>query len=343
MYSDRISVFKNFQSEPKTIPLGQWLKVCKEGSRFTEQVLQYRRSGKEYLKTSLPFATVSAIFKDGRKLENVVNRTGWIALDIDAKDNPHLTNAEHIRDEVAKIKNVAFTGLSTGARGVWALVKVSKPDRQAEHFEALQADFKTLGIILDSTKGKNPNDARFYSFDPGAIIKESFTVYKKLSLNESKDFSGMNTRALENNITQLEKTSYAETAFSNELEILSNTAPGNRNNQLFKSSASLAELVAGGMLNEYEVKEAIRETAFSIGLKSHEIDATLNSGFNTGIKNPRYPESKQHYPLRANLSKRTDKPLKRKYESQISTPYGINPYTGEIFDKRGYPASWDNL
>ena len=30
-----------------------------------------------------------------------------------------------------------------------------------------------------------------------------------------------------------------------------------------------------------------------------------------------------------------------KYESQESAPYGLNPYSGEIFDERGYPAEWD--
>jgi len=29
--------------------------------------------------------------------------------------------------------------------------------------------------------------------------------------------------------------------------------------------------------------------------------------------------------------------------SHFSTDYGFNPYTGEIFDKRGYPASWDSI
>ena len=41
-------------------------------------------------------------------------------------------------------------------------------------------DFKTRGIFLDHTKGKNPNDARFYSYDPEAIIKRDYKVYDRL-------------------------------------------------------------------------------------------------------------------------------------------------------------------
>lgn len=340
MLADKISYFKTLQSEPETTPLIGWLKACKYGSKnpeYIEQVLEYRRTKEPELKKTLPLATVGAVCKDGRKLENVVTRTGWIALDIDAKDNQHLSDAEHIRDEVAKIKNVAFSGLSTGGRGVWALVKVSEPDRQAEHFEALQTDFKAFGITLDSTKGKNPNDARFYSYDPGAVIKDSFTVYMKLPPEPVQTYSTPPVHISK------DYSRYAETAFKDELNILSSAPPGNRNNQLFKSSASLAGLIAGGMLNKFEVKEALRDTALSIGLKSNEFNATIKSGFDAGFKTPRTPDTLNRNSVRAKYATGRDSAGNRKYESRNSTPNGFNPYTGEIFDKRGYPAEWDNL
>lgn len=31
------------------------------------------------------------------------------------------------------------------------------------------------------------------------------------------------------------------------------------------------------------------------------------------------------------------------YDLRDFSPFGWNPYTGEIFDQRGYPASWDNI
>lgn len=337
-FSEEISVFKNFQSEPKTITLGHWLRVCKQGSRFAKQVLEYRNTGEQHLKTSLPFVTVGAVCSDGRKLEYVANRTGWIALDIDAKDNPHLTDVEHLRDEVAKIKNVAFSGLSTGGRGVWALVKVSQPDRQAEHFEVLETDFKTFGITLDSSKGKNPNDARFYSYDPGAIIKDSFTIYKKLPPRKTTINQPRQRVQLSNDYSR-----YAETAFSNEIGELASAPIGKRNNTLFKASASLAGLVAGGMLEEHEVKQAIEQTALSIGLKPHEIRTTIESGFEAGTKTPRTPDTISQNSERVNHTPRIDSAGNGKYESRILAPNGFNPYTGEIFNKRCYPASFDEI
>lgn len=360
VFSKKIGYAKDVKSIPSEITLWQWLKACKYGSKYgiEKQVLEYRRclndlidsghtlydakkvlenNGKDRLKTSLPIVTVGAVFSDGRKMENVKNRTGWIALDIDAKDNPHLT-AENIRDAVANILNVAFSCLSTSGRGVWALVKVSDPYRLPEHFEALEADFKQFGIILDRSKGKNPNDARFYSYDPGAIIKGQFIVYekfppKKFFINQPRpqvQFS--------NNYSP-----YSEKAFASEIEELANAPKGERNNTLFKASASLAGFVAGGMLEEYEVKQALEQTALSIGLKSHEIQTTINSGFDTGKKTPRTPESISRNSERVNHACRRDSAGNGKYESRILAPYGLNQYTGEIFDKRGYPASWDEV
>lgn len=341
VFSDEISFFENKESKvPITITLGQWLKACKYGSKFGKeiQILEYRRTGEQHLKNSLPLVTVGAVCKDGRKRDNVVNRTGWIALDIDAKDNQHLTDAEHLRDEVAKIQNVAFSGLSTGGRGVWALVKVSHPDRQAEHFEALQADFKAFGIVLDSSKGKNPNDARFYSYDPGAIIKDSFTVYTKLPPEPANTVQPRPPVQLSTDYSR-----YAESAFRYEIEELATARKGERNNTLFKATASLAGLVAGGMLEEHEVKQALEQTALSIGLKRHEIQATINSGFDTGTKTPRTPDTISQHSAIVSHAPRRDSAGERKIQSRNSAPNGFNPYTGEIFDKRGYPASWDEI
>lgn len=347
MFEDKVSVFENFHSEPKTITLGQWLKVCKHGSRYAKQVLEYRNTKADSLKKSLPLVTVGAVCSNGRKLENVVNRTGWIALDIDGKDNRHLPDAEHIRDEVAKIKNVAFAGLSAGGTGVWVLVKVANPERQADYFDMLFKDFKIFGITLDSSKGRNPNDARFYSYDPGAIIKDSFTVYTKLPNKQNlrkpkiKDFANI-TKGAGNNIP-VNYSRYAETAFTNELEILSQATKGSRNETLFKNSASLAGLVAGGMLDEYDVRQSLRQTALSVGLKQREINATINSGFKAGFKNPRTPDSISRNSVKVNYAPRRDSAGNGEYESRILAPNGFNPYTGEIFDKRGYPALWGEI
>lgn len=279
MFNTDISVFKNIYSEPQTINLRSWILACKQGSRFAKQVMEYRQTKNEELKKMLPLVTVGAICAYGRKLENVKSKTGWIALDIDAKDNQHLPNAECIRNEIAKIKNIAFAGLSTGGKGVWALVKVSNPDKQAQHFECIIKDFQSFGINLDTSKGRNPNDARFYSYDPEAIIKNEIVVYTKLPTERTQ------SKAPE--IVKIKSNRYVMSAFKSEIQALSIAKNGTRNETLFKCSAALAGFVAAGALNEIEVRQAIEKTALTIGLKHSEINSTINSGFNKGLQTPR--------------------------------------------------------
>lgn len=62
---------------------------------------------------------------------------------------------------------------------------------------------------------------------------------------------------------------------------------GQRNEQLFKSTACLAELVGGNVLGRDEVESAMRFAAERAGLAGKEIEATLRSAFEAGLKNPR--------------------------------------------------------
>lgn len=285
MFKDKVSVFKNYYSEPETITLGQWIKACKEGSRFTKQVLEYRQTGDERLKKSLPMITVGAVCTGGRKLEDVTQRTGWIALDIDGKDNPDIGSADILRDEVSKITNVAFAGLSTGGKGVWVLVKVSDPSHLSGHFSMLLKDFKDIGITLDRSKGRNPNDARFYSYDPNAVINETLTIYTKqprVSPNQAPLYTPKNPLN-----TSVEASVYARSILMKELEILSQAQKGERNSTLFKCAAQLGELAAGGSLLLVEVHEALKQIALGVGLHHKEVEKTIQSGIQRGLLNPR--------------------------------------------------------
>jgi hypothetical protein len=138
---------------------------------------------------------------------------------------------------------------------------------------------------------------------------------------------------------------YAKAALEGEINTLARTREGARNQQLFKSTASLAELVAGGVLNKSEVVDALYDTALSTGLKEREVKSTINSGFRTGSTNPRRPKDTNkaiHAPARDNGSQAKYE-SKKNADSENPAPYGMNPYTGEVFDERGYPNDWDDI
>lgn len=85
---------------------------------------------------------------------------------------------------------------------------------------------------------------------------------------------------------------YAAKAFSAEIDALRSTAKGGRNHQLFKSAASLFEIIAGGApLSESDVTAALHEACRHNGHEQddgHEtVAATIASGRRKGCDNPR--------------------------------------------------------
>ncbi|MEW6628521.1 MAG: phage/plasmid primase, P4 family [Pseudomonadota bacterium] len=111
---------------------------------------------------------------------------------------------------------------------------------------------------------------------------------------------------------------WAEAAMRNELADLAKAAEGQRNAALNKAAFSLAQIVAGGHLNESEVKRRLHTTAAAIGLDASEIGKTIESGFKDGFANPRHPPEREHRP---------SAPKRREAH---------DPETGEVFTVDGH-------
>lgn len=253
-----ISIYKSFSSDPVSVPLMSWLHWNKNGCNYSSQVLEYRRTRDKTLKDTLPCATLSGVFQGGRRKEHLVSRTGWVALDIDAKDNPG-KNAEFIRDQLAKITNVAYSGLSVSGKGVWVLLKLSHPECMQEHFEMLKKDFAYLDIQLDETKGKNVNDARFLSYDPDAIIKDEVEVYTKRKKQV------------------IQRCNYTPRGSNIALEELSSARQGQRNTKLFHAARALFWDVKQGRKTEYDAEQLLYNSATQLGLTHSEIVKTIEN------------------------------------------------------------------
>lgn len=183
LFKTTVSYADTYFSRPQSIQLSDWLDKVMHGTQYVSLVEQIRAEPDETiqktLKNKLPVLCVGAKLKGGTKAKHIVKRTGWICFDIDEKDNPNITDWVSIRANLSQIPYVAFLALSVRANGLWGLIKVSDPQKQDLHFQQLLEDFKHIGIQLDSTKGSNPNDLRFYSSDPDAYIADSFDIYDR--------------------------------------------------------------------------------------------------------------------------------------------------------------------
>lgn len=189
-FNEPVSCFQSVKSkEPVTVTIGRWLKSIIQPTTETELnrlklINDYRKTGDKRLKLKIPAFCPGALMNsrdaslpDSERIEKL---TGWMQFDIDAQDNPHIDNAAKLRDAIANITFTAFCSISTSGKGVWGLVKVSDVENYKAHFEQLKIDYKSrLGITLDATKGGNPTDLRYYTFDPDAYVAKELRVYHR--------------------------------------------------------------------------------------------------------------------------------------------------------------------
>ncbi|MDC0303850.1 PriCT-2 domain-containing protein [Flavobacteriales bacterium] len=196
-FDNSVSYFETVKSiRPITVPLKKWLQsivapISADEMKSVELVKQYRKSGNKDIKLKLPAFCPGALMKsrnaslpEGQRIGHL---TGWMQFDIDAKDNPHIESATQLRDALAKITYTAFSSLSTSGEGVWGLIKVEDTKNYRAYFEQLKLDYKAFGISLDPTKGGNPTDLRYYTYDPDAYIADELRVYDRwLKIPERK-------------------------------------------------------------------------------------------------------------------------------------------------------------
>jgi hypothetical protein len=127
------------------------------------------------MKKQLPVATISGLFRPTRKAENLVQHSGLICIDIDGKDNPEMS-AEQIKDELARLEEVAYASLSVSGKGVFCIVPIATPRKHKAHFRAIEADFKAMGIVVDPAC-KDVCRGRIMSYDSQPYYNPSATTY----------------------------------------------------------------------------------------------------------------------------------------------------------------------
>lgn len=102
---------------------------------------------------------------------------------------------------------------------------------------------------------------------------------------------------------------WADTALRNELSGLLAAPEGQRNHALNKAAFALGQIVAGGGLSESFVRDRLTAAAQGIGLDARETAATINSGLNKGLTEPRGPKEKEPAPSATWINPGQPKPV----------------------------------
>ena len=115
----------------------------------------------------------------GETAKEVKEINPLIAVDLDAKDNENIT-IEEMRKRVNSLPYVMYSSLSIGGKGMYALIPISESNKNDFKgvFNALNEDFKGLGLTLDSSC-VNVNRERYISFDDNEYWNTKCEIYTR--------------------------------------------------------------------------------------------------------------------------------------------------------------------
>ncbi len=170
-----VSCFKNAKdTNPKDVSLLRWLEGYQRLNTLVDAIRgEPDKDKRTEFKKRLPCITPSGQFT-ARRADALVKHSGFIALDFDD------TNPQRAKRKLRGISNVFYTGLSASGRGIWALIPISDPSNHRRHFEALQADFRGLGLEIDPACS-DVSRLRFYSYDRDPVFNMEAKPYHKLA------------------------------------------------------------------------------------------------------------------------------------------------------------------
>lgn len=153
---------------------------------YCEEVAQVR-AGRLELKKRLPGVTVSGTFTR-RNNESLIKHSGFIALDIDGKDNPTVTDWQGLRDTLGTWHEVLMAALSVSGKGLFLIIPLAYPHNHREQYLALEKDFAAFGLVTDR-QCKDVSRLRGISSDAQATWNPQAKPYKK-QIIEPKPYHG---------------------------------------------------------------------------------------------------------------------------------------------------------
>jgi len=174
-FSTETSCFKNCFSpdDPKPVKLIDWL----TSDKYADQVERIRATSdkkeRDNLKRHLPAITPSGLFSE-RNEAGLIHHSGLMQIDIDQVENP-----DALKQQISRIQNILYLGLSVSGRGLWGLIPIAQPHRHKQHFEALKADLLKLGVVIDPACA-DVCRLRIYSYDPDAYFNPDAKPYQRL-------------------------------------------------------------------------------------------------------------------------------------------------------------------
>ena len=177
MKSPKCSVF---QKATDKYPLGELNLIDLVTTfHFKDKIIEYRSltdsSDKRLKKLDLPAYTPSGIFSI-RRANSLLTPSNVICIDIDGKDNPSISNTDHLKRMICKLPYIWYCGDSVSGCGVFCLIKYENHLLHKLYFKKLCNEFGQLGIVIDKSCS-DISRLRFVSYDPNPFVNTAAEVF----------------------------------------------------------------------------------------------------------------------------------------------------------------------
>jgi hypothetical protein len=185
----KISVFENVRSNvPHDYDLDDWLRhTIKPKGRLKKSIDNYRNTFSKEDKKALPCITVSARFTKWREEKNIVEKLPFICLDIDRKTNQCISMLL-AKELFMNHPCCYYTGYSTSIDGVYAIMKITDPEKLDKYFEYFEGALKKIGINIDQSC-KDYARLRFFSFDSEAYHNPEAKAFRLKKPSTKKSYN----------------------------------------------------------------------------------------------------------------------------------------------------------
>jgi hypothetical protein len=149
--------------------------------------------------------------------------SGFVVLDLDAKDNPDIDGFDRLKEEIGAVPYVAYCGRSCRGRGWLLIVPITDPSRHREIYRALLSDFQKIGLRLDPSC-INLNRLRFVSYDPAPYVNTAAVPYGKVLPTHKKEMKETAGRLLTDAETDAKVREILDACDADRLDITGNRA-----------------------------------------------------------------------------------------------------------------------
>ena len=129
------------------------------------------------LKRALPcFTPAGTISRQAEGGDRLLAPSGFLCVDIDAKDNPGLQDFSRLKEKAAQVRNIAYCGRSCSGAGYFLLIPIADPAKYRDYYKARQEDFARCGLNIDPAC-KDICRKRFVSWDADPYVNTGAEPY----------------------------------------------------------------------------------------------------------------------------------------------------------------------